>query len=180
MTELKLREHTTSQATAYRFVFEDGNWAVFTLNDATMEMVITSSWGTYGYRWDAAGPSMARFIARVTPHYILEKFQYLSRPESLQDGVDLEATEAAVRKALGDNADEYENDIEEWSACEFALDLCPRRLAQAVTKYWNLVKMEKSGTYTALCDDLLPFFSQWLRDNVVPKLDAKEGAHAHG
>jgi len=176
--KLNLIKQSVSQATAYRFVFDSGDWAVFTLNNETMELSINSSWGAYGYRWDAAGPSMARFVSRCSPDYVLGKFAYLTDPQPLRDVVDDAATRAEVeqqidnaREACGiiteSQAENLRDDLDSWESSEFSLDHCPAELSQFLPEYWRLVSMEKSATYRVLRDQLLPFFSKFLIEHVI-------------
>lgn len=73
---------TSATATTYHFqTVEPGwqSWALCTVNDSTGELLITSDWGNWSYRWDVGGlglASLTLFIAtRGAVDYLAVKLQ---------------------------------------------------------------------------------------------------------
>lgn len=64
---------SSAAATTYSFVTEDElrSWALCTVNDVTGELLITSDWGSWSYRWHASpaslgAPNLTAFIGGKT------------------------------------------------------------------------------------------------------------------
>jgi hypothetical protein len=81
MGKLELKS-TSTAATTYHFLTAgDGwrSWALCTVNDVTGELLITSDWGNWSYRWntDTLGcPTLTAFIGgRDAVDYIARKLQ---------------------------------------------------------------------------------------------------------
>lgn len=106
MTKQTLALVATHTATAYRFQTTDPglmSWAICTVNDATGELLITSDWGNWSYRWDASpralgAPSLTAFLGDRSPGNV----DYLARKLQGSRGhrFSAEKTVAAWRLAL--------------------------------------------------------------------------------
>lgn len=191
MDELELVRQTTTQATAYSFRFEWG-WAIFTLNDATGELSIHSDWGTYGHRWhiDALpkGHSLTTFLAGTNGHYVTGKLQSDTRSKELEDDFDVANSLKDIKESILDARRErhitaqYARELveaaDEW-AKEFSLRIedCPEELSAHLCEPWEYLRYRKSARWLFIQDKLWPFFTAWLRDNVVNKPTGDAVAH---
>ncbi len=105
MTSLTLVS-ARSAATTYSFETRDSefrSWALCTVNDATGELLITSDWGSWSYRWDATpaslgAPTLTAFIGdRGDVDYLARKLQREGRAGRVFSA---EATARALRRRL--------------------------------------------------------------------------------
>lgn len=90
-----------STATAYHFRGARFGWAVCTINEASGELLITSSWGNWAHRWPVGSlgePSLTVFIARGDVDYLARKLQGGGR--SVGKKFSSSKTVASWRKAL--------------------------------------------------------------------------------
>jgi hypothetical protein len=65
-----------STAVTYTTRTGAGSEALFTINDTTGELIITSGWGNWSYRWDARGfgpQTLTEFLADGDVYYIVDK-----------------------------------------------------------------------------------------------------------
>lgn len=189
----RLRAQSVSQAVSYRFVFEAEGWAIFTLNDATGELLITSDWGNYGYRWDALGNrTLHQFLAEKGQdqwdcHYIIGKLRNGTNSKNLEDVVDCEKTRAKVseeirrarskRSITAGFARELWEQMERWAEADFNHEALEDDLAGFLSDPYYMVEMGPSGWFRVWAEELMPWFCAWLRENVVNKPSAEVAAH---
>lgn len=185
--KLTLKSVVITSAVAYSFRFEGYGWAIFTLNDATGELSLHSDWGTYGHRWDtnAMGQvggrlrTVTEFLSGCDGHYVTKKLQLDTQAKELDPVVDDEESLAAIRASIitsrrngrigRDRARELWEDADVWSGEDFNMHCCPQELAGFLDCFWDYVHMKSSGRFEFLHKTLWPFFSAWLRENVVEK-----------
>ena len=171
-----------TRPTAYSFRFKREGWAIFTLNDETCEFSIQSDWGVYGYRWHQGGlPSrtLTEFVATAGPDYLIGKLQLGTQSTNLEDVVDSDATLRVVRKEIREQrldgritkseARELWNSADEWNDAGFDYAACGPDLSEFLEHLPQYIRHKHTGWYMVLHDELLPFFCEWLRKNVVTK-----------
>lgn len=183
-----LRAQAISPAVTYRFVFEHEGWLHATLNDTTGELLITSDWGNYGYRWDALGDrTVTEFLAEKGReqwdcHYIVQKFLNGTQSKNLEEVVDTDATWKPIATRIiegrraqnmdADRARELWDELETWKDADFDMEALPDELCEFLGGWhdaFHQVVMGRSGWWQVLADELLPWFCRWLDENVVNK-----------
>ncbi len=177
-----------TRPTAYHFRFAVEGWAIFTLNDETCEFTVQSDWGVYGFRWSQCGlgeRTLTEFIATANPDYLLSKLQLGTRSKELEDVIDCDATLAVVQEEIasqfrdgritGRQESAYRDSADEWNDNDFDFAACDSELEEFLGYLPEYIRMKPTGWYLVLRDQLLPFFSAWLRENVVAKQEAAHG-----
>ena len=118
--ELALRSEMTA-ATTYSFVTKgDGfrSWALCTVNDVSGELVITSDWGSWAYRWHASpktlgAVNLTAFLGdRGSVDYIARKLCRDSHRFS-PEGTARELCKLLVARRLKDGREQLEGRLEE-------------------------------------------------------------------
>lgn len=177
MTELVPYESVNiHKPTAYSFRFEKplGCWAIFTLNEATGEFILTSDWGTFSYRWNVnslGGKKLTQFLAECEPDYIVRKFAQDNK--NLSNIIDVAATKAEIKRLIEENPNYY--DLEE---VDNQLDYSdipsnPNRHSDTLKYFYDLFGDSEFIRYSSSYEDLflreqlLPFFLNWLKTNIL-------------
>jgi hypothetical protein len=174
-----LQGASITQAVAYHFHFASGEWAIFTLNEATREFLIQFERDLYRYRWQASalgGRTLLEFIADADSEDLADKLQLGAHRQNLELVLDRKATLAAVRKAIRDALKERActegqawklwHLADEWKRRHFRIQACPGDLEQLLNPSWNHLRW-KLAPSLAMLDQLLPLFCTWLRENAL-------------
>jgi hypothetical protein len=185
LPRLELREDVAiGTVEYYHFKFNRG-WAIFIVNNETGEFSVQSDWGNYAYRWSTdpqclGEPTLAQFIARTSPGYIVDKFAS-NEPRDFREQMDAEGTEQNIRKKILEARREHRLDQEEaadlWSmvrdvdfdgADSFMYTLgSGNELADFLGEEpWYDIQTKPSHAYCFLREILLPFFIRWLKGHL--------------
>jgi len=189
LPKLEVKAESVSTAASYRFVFDEG-WAIFTINDATGEFMVTSDWGNMSYRWtvgcqgkheDGSNVTMHEFLREVGPDYVLGKcasegVKFLDRV------IDSKATRKEVIDAVRERNRETErlsekidddfrlldfDSTEGFAESINSLPLGPLR--DLISWPGEYLKQEESPRWQIFSEALLPFFFGFLRKQAVVK-----------
>lgn len=177
MTKLELRgEVSVSTPTSYSFRFKQyGEWAIFTINEATGEFSIQSDWGNYQYRWNTralGGRTLTQFLFQADNDYIVRKFAYDNKTD-LAPVHDEDAIKGNVRARIIEARKDRELDqyaardlweaLDSWAADDFNIDRMDTDLYTFLGEPWEFLETKDSPRYTFVRNVLLPFFFKWLK-----------------
>lgn len=182
MDELTLVSQTTTTAQAYSFRFKWG-WAIFTLNDRTGELSIHSDWGTYGHRWHTGalgdGLALHTFLAQCDGDYVARKLRMAAQSKCLHDELSPDRSLKELRRAICEERrqkgmskararDLFELAGEWTHGGTFTYEDCPCDLADYLSHEQHEFMLNKpSARFLFVRDTLWPFFTAWLRENVL-------------
>jgi hypothetical protein len=204
---LTVKDQSISTATAYRFVFSEMGWAIFTVNDETGEFQITSDWGNYSYRWmvgqqgknlDGTNKTLTEFLAlQVSPQYVLTKMS----SEGFK-ALDRDMDSKATRKQVLDHVREHNQwcrphgvkrngflkqaglitsgvkELNFDSQQEFIDSVFRGDLEKFLEQPWEYIQTKPSCRWEILEQTLLPFFFGFLRERLKAQEAEKEARKA--
>jgi len=186
LPKLEVRSVKVTGPVAYSFTFNEfSGWAIFTVNDATGEFIITSDWGNYSHRWNTSAlgvPTLTEFLRRSLQHdpwYVIGKFA-MSNKADLDDDVDERATKREFKNAVGEAYREKIIDAEQVKDCVHEIESLDLQSVDAlafsfeaeanelhkVFGHFDLfehVRHCKSARALILGHSLLPFFGRHLQ-----------------
>lgn len=143
--------------------------------------------GMGAQRTDGSLVTLTEFLAHCDGHYVTKKLRLDTRSKELDDVVDDDETFAAVatriverRRSKGisrERARELWEDAESWRSGEFNMHDVPPELAGFLDCFWEYVHHKPSCRFEFMWKELWPFFSAWLRENVLAA-QPQEAQHA--
>jgi hypothetical protein len=192
---LEMRSVSAGVTRYWNFSFDKVGWAIFTVNDSTGEFGIQSDWGNYSHRWDTraigGGQTLLEFIATCDADYITRKFAYekpddfkneFSPTRTTKDILDHLTQQNEYGNVPDDEFEVLKKQLATWaddelSGCRsfveandlFDQDRMPEELFKFIETPWEHFQGEPSFMFLMVRERLLPFFQQFLKDEVLPQ-----------
>ena len=178
-----LQKHT---AEVYNFRFKESRgWGRFTLCEETGEFSVQSDWGHGAFSWHyRGGDTLKEFLSTTSGSYVATKFSYDNPAFKRQYSP--EATKDAVRKEILSRrrSGEWEKnqaalawddfngaDFEDWAVL---VSFADSDFGEILDEY-EVYHEEDSSTYAMFSKKLLPFFFNYLREELKNSASNHDG-----